>query len=67
MVAHIYAWTGIVTYAFLALRVTVMEPIPSGWREIRSLNTARVVDALYPGARVARSAQLCALSGSPMT
>ena len=36
--AHIYAWTGIVTHALLALPVKAMEPIPSGWWEIRSLN-----------------------------
>lgn len=48
--AHIYAWSGIVTHALLALRVKAMEPIPSGWWEIRSLNTARVVDASFPRA-----------------
>ena len=46
--AYIYAWTGIVTHALLALRVKATEPIPSGWWEIRSLNTARVVDASFP-------------------
>src|SRR4029077_5472329 len=31
VVAHIYAWTGIVTHALPALRVKAMEPNPSGW------------------------------------
>jgi hypothetical protein len=35
-------------HALLALRVTAIESIPSGWREIRSLNAARVVDASFP-------------------
>jgi len=40
--------SGIVTHALLAWRVTAIEPILSGWREIRSLNAARVVDASFP-------------------